>query len=124
LGQIELVPIVCIEEVTTMITVLVLHVIAAENRAKAEALIVRNTADAKRAQGFVSRRILYSVDNPLLCYSVTSWRTQADLDAFRTRSDRPAVEIEGEERRIYERTNTDRRLLFTRSETKICIEAE
>ncbi len=103
-----------------MITILVLHVIAAENRAQAEALIARNSADAKNAPGFVSRRILYSVDDPLLCYSVTSWRAEADFDAFRTRPDRPAVETEGEERRIYERTNTGRRLLFTRSESQIC----
>jgi len=107
-----------------MITVLVMHVIAPENRAQAEALIARNTADSKRARGFVSRRIVYSVDDPLLCYSITSWRTQADLEAFRARPDRPSVEIEGEERRIYERTATGRRMLFARSETKICTEAD
>lgn len=107
-----------------MITVLVLHVIAAENREQAEALIVRNTTDAKKAPGFVSRRILYSVDEPLVCYSVTSWRTQADFDAFRTRPERPATETEGEERRIYERTDAGRRLLFSRSENTICFEAD
>jgi heme-degrading monooxygenase HmoA len=107
-----------------MITVLVLHVIAPENRAQAEALIARNTADSKRARGFLSRRILYSVDDPLLCYSITSWRTQADLEAFRARPDRPSVEIEGEERRIYELTGSDRRMLFTRSETKIFSEPD
>ena len=107
-----------------MITVLVLHVGAAENRAQAEALILRNTADAKKARGFVSRRILYSVDDPLVCYSVTSWSTRADLDAFRTRPGRPAVETEGKEGCIYERSDGGRRLLFSRSETTICIEAE
>jgi heme-degrading monooxygenase HmoA len=107
-----------------MITVLVLHVIAAENREHAEALILRNTTDAKKARGFVSRRILYSVDDPLVCYSVTSWRTQADFDAFRTRRGRPAVETEGEERRIYERTDAGWRLLFSRSENTICSESD
>jgi hypothetical protein len=107
-----------------MITVLVLHVIAAKNRAHAEALILQNTADAKKAQGFVSRRILYSMDNPFVCYSVTSWITRADLDAFRMRAGRPALETEGKEARIYERGDGGRRLLFSRSETTICIEAE
>jgi len=105
-----------------MITVVVLHVIADENRAQAEALIKRNSEDSKHAQGFVSRRILYSVADPLRCYSVTSWRTRAELESFRTRPDRPAVEIEGDERRIYELTPGGRRLLFTESTTETCEE--
>jgi heme-degrading monooxygenase HmoA len=107
-----------------MITVVVLHVIAKENRAQAEFLIERNTNDSKRAEGFVSRRILFSVEDPLRCYSVTSWRSRKDLENFRTRPNRPVLEIEGAERRIYQQPPSGRQLLFTESSTEICTEED
>jgi heme-degrading monooxygenase HmoA len=108
----------------TMITIVVLHVIAEENRDAALALIERNGADARKFPGFVSRRMLFSRDDPLRCYSVTSWRSWEDVERFRTRTDRPPLDIEGEERRIYEWSPAGRILLFTRSATEICDEAE
>jgi len=107
-----------------MITIVVLHVIAEENRDLALGLISRNTEKAKQFPGFISRRILHSLDDPCCCYSVTSWRTQADIDRFRNRPDRPQLDVEGEERRIYERTPAGCILLFTRTRTETCEEAE
>jgi heme-degrading monooxygenase HmoA len=105
-----------------MITVIVSHVFCEENQARAEDYMARNMEASKRAAGFVSRRILYSTEDRLRCYSVTSWKTREHLERFRTRPDRPQVEIEGAERRIYEITPEGRVLLYTRTTSEICEE--
>jgi len=100
-----------------MVTMITLHLIAKENREQAMALLKKNTALAKKAKGFVSRQVLFSVNDPLKGYSITTWKTREDMEAFRVNPERPSLVSEG--KKMYEKTPKGNVLLFTYTDTDI-----
>jgi heme-degrading monooxygenase HmoA len=100
-----------------MVTMITLHLVEKENRGQAMALLKKNTELAKRAKGFVSRQVVFSVNDSLKGYSITTWKTREDLEAFRVNPDRPPLVTEG--KRIYEKTPRGNVLLFTHTDTDI-----
>jgi heme-degrading monooxygenase HmoA len=103
-----------------MITLVTLHVVNEPHREEALWLLRRNTELARQAKGFVSREVLFSKKEPSKGYSITAWETEEDMDRFLASPDRPALEYEGEETRVYLKTATGRVLLFTRTDSQRC----
>ena len=102
-----------------MITMITLHMISKENREQALAFLKKNTEVAKKAKGLVLRQVFISQKDPLKGYSITSWKTQEDLEAFRKNPDRPRMVTEGKDASVYEVTPKGKVLLFTRTDTEI-----
>jgi heme-degrading monooxygenase HmoA len=100
-----------------MITLVTLHIVHEPNREQALWLLKRNTELARQAKGFVSRDILFSRKDPSKGYSITTWASEADMDRFLKSPDRPALEYEGEETRVYLKTPQGRLLLFSRTDS-------
>jgi heme-degrading monooxygenase HmoA len=99
-----------------MITLITLHIVHEANRDQALWLL-RNTELARQAKGFVSRDILFSKKDPSMGYSITTWESAADMDRFLKSPDRPPLEYEGEETRVYLKTPEGRVLLFSRTDS-------
>ncbi len=95
-----------------MFTQITLHMVNEKNYNEAMELLKVNTQIAKKVKGFVSRQVYFDVNNPLKGYSLTSWETREDLEAFRGNPDRPALSIEGPDDSVYLITDNDRLLLF------------
>ena len=102
-----------------MVTMINLHIVNNENREQAMALLKENTDLAKKAKGFVSRQVFFSVKDPTKGYSITTWETREDMEAFRVNPERPPMVTEGEEKRVYEKTAKGNILLFTRTDPDI-----
>ena len=102
-----------------MVTMITLHYLAKENREQAMELLKKNTELAENAKGLISRQVFISINDPLKGYSVTSWETMEDLESFRHNPERPKMEYEGDEKRIYGRGPQGRVLLFTQTDTDI-----
>src|SRR5512139_2673058 len=102
-----------------MITMITLHMLSKENREQAMEIFKKNTELAQKAKGFVSRQVFVSVNDPLKGYSITTWKTREDLEAFRVSPERPPLIFEGKERRIYEKTSNGNVLLFTHTDSDI-----
>lgn len=102
-----------------MVTMITLHIINEEHREQAIALLKKNTELSRKAKGFISRDILFSVDDPLKGYSITTWETRENLENFRVSPERPPLHTEGEESRVYEKTPAGLVLLFTRTDSDI-----
>ena len=101
-----------------MITLVTLHIVNEAHREQALWLLKRNTELARQAKGFVSRDILFSKKDPSRGYSITTWESEADMDRFLKSPDRPPLEHEGDEKRVYLRTPEGGRvLLFTRTDS-------
>jgi heme-degrading monooxygenase HmoA len=100
-----------------MITLVTLHIVNEANWEQALWLLKRNTELARQAKGFVSRDILFSKKDPSKGYSITTWESEADMDRFLKSPDRPPLEYEGEETRVYLKTPGGRVLLFTRTDS-------
>ena len=100
-----------------MITLVTLHIVNEENREQALWLLKENTRLARKAKGFVSRDILFSNKDPSKGYSITTWESEADMDRFLKSPERPPLEYEGEETRVYLKTPKGRVLLFTRTDS-------
>jgi heme-degrading monooxygenase HmoA len=100
-----------------MITLITLHIVHEANRDQALWLLKRNTELARQAKGFVSREILFSKKDPSKGYSITTWESAADMDRFLKSPDRPPLEYEGEETRVYLKTPEGRVLLFSRTDS-------
>jgi heme-degrading monooxygenase HmoA len=96
-----------------MITMINLHMVNPEQRDRAIWLLKRNTELARKAKGFISRQIFFSTSNPLKGYSIATWETRADMEAFLANPERPKLVTEGPEKRVYEKTPTGNVLLFT-----------
>jgi heme-degrading monooxygenase HmoA len=103
-----------------MVTLVTLHVVHEPNRERALWLLRRNTELARRAKGFVSREVLFSTQEPSKGYSITTWESEEDMDRFLRSPERPPLEYEGEETRVYLRTPEGRILLFTRTDSQRC----
>lgn len=103
-----------------MITLVTLHIVNEANREQALWLLKRNTELAREAKGFVSRDILFSKKDRSKGYSITTWKSEADMDRFLRSSDRPPLEYEGDETRVYLKTPQGRILLFTRTDSDRC----
>lgn len=52
-------------------------------------LFRRNTEQASKIKGFVSRQVLVSQTNPLKITTVTIWQTKEDAQAWLTNPERP-----------------------------------
>ena len=102
-----------------MVTMITLHMVAKENREQAMALLKKNTDLAKKAKGLISRQVFFAVDDPLKGYSITSWKSREDMEAFRLNPERPPLVYEGKEKRAYEKTPKGNVLLFTSTVTEI-----
>jgi heme-degrading monooxygenase HmoA len=100
-----------------MITQVTLHIVNEPNREQALWLLKRNTELARQAKGFVSRDILFSRKDPSKGYRITTWESEADMDRFLKSPERPPLEYEGEETRVYLKTPEGRVLLFTRTDS-------
>src|SRR5207253_7138874 len=100
-----------------MITRIALHVLSAENKDRAIALLDRNTEAIRKAKGFVSRDVYFSRTDPMTNYCVTTFETQEDWDNYFKQPGRPKLVFEGKgaDKQIYEETPEGRFLLFTRS---------
>ncbi len=102
-----------------MVTMITLHLVAEENRERALAVLKKNTELGKKVKGFVSRHIFFSMNDPLKGYSITTWETREDLEAFRVNPERPTLVHEGKERRVYEKTSEGLALLFSHTDSDI-----
>lgn len=102
-----------------MVTMITLHVFAAETRDQGITLVTKNTELARKAPGFVSRDLYVSVNDPLKAYSITTWETREDLERFRRNPERPQLVTEGEEHRVYEKTANGLVLLFTSTDSDV-----
>ena len=100
-----------------MIRLITLHVVNEPNRELALWLLKRNTELARQAKGFVSRDIFFSKKDPSKGYSITTWESEADMERFLKSPERPPLEYEGEETRVYLRRPEGRVLLFTRTDS-------
>lgn len=100
-----------------MITLITLHIVNEENRDKAMWLLKKNSELARKAKGFISRDIMFSKKDPLKGYSITTWETEQDMDNFLKSPERPPLEMEGPETRVYLKTKEGRMLLFTRTDS-------
>ena len=107
-----------------MVTMVTLHIVVEENREQAVALLKKNTELARKAKGFISRQILFSVNDPLKGYSITTWETREDLRTFASSPERPPLEYEGEERQVYEITSTGRVHIFSHTNSDIFEEVD
>jgi heme-degrading monooxygenase HmoA len=96
-----------------MITMINLHIVNPEQRERAIRLLKKNTELARKAKGFISREIFFSINDPLKGYSIATWQTREDMEAFLRSPGRPSLEIEGKEKRVYEKTPEGNVLLFT-----------
>ncbi len=109
-----------------MITLITLHMLSRGNYGQAMGVLTKNTELARKAKGFVSRRVLIDVEDRLKGYSITTWESREDMDAFLKSPERPTLEFEGEEMKVYEKTSSGRVLVFTHVDTgifKIDVEA-
>lgn len=102
-----------------MVTMINLHIVNKENLEEAMTLLKENTDLAKKAKGFVSRQIFFSLKDPTKGYSITTWETKEDMEAFRINPERPPIVTEGEEKRVYAKTKKGKVLLFTRTDPDI-----
>jgi heme-degrading monooxygenase HmoA len=100
-----------------MITLITLHIVHEENREKAIWLLKKNTELARKAKGFISRDILFSKKDASKGYSITTWETEEDMDRFLKSPERPPLEYEGPETRVYLKTDQGRVLLFSRTDS-------
>lgn len=100
-----------------MITLITLHIVNPENHEKAMWLLKENTRLARKAKGFVSRDIFFSRKDPTKGYSITSWQTEADMDRFLKSPERPPLDHEGEEKRVYLNDPAGRVLLFSSTDS-------
>ncbi len=103
-----------------MITLVTLHIVDEAHREQALWLLRRNTELARQARGFVSREVVFSTRDPSKGYSITTWETEEDMDRFLKSPERPPLEYEGEERRVYLKTPAGRLLLFTHTDSERC----
>lgn len=102
-----------------MVTMITLHLVNKEKREQAMALLKKNTDLAAKAKGLISRQVLFSQKNPLKGYSITTWATKEDMEAFRINPERPPMVIEAEDGRVYEKTPGGNVLIFTHTDTEI-----
>ncbi len=102
-----------------MITRITLHIVNEANKEHAYELLRVNTELARKAKGFVSRDVLFSLQDPLKGYSITSFETKADLDAFTASPERPRLEMRGEDRQVHEITPTGSRMLFSHTQSDL-----
>jgi heme-degrading monooxygenase HmoA len=100
-----------------LITLITLHIVNPENRDKALWLLTENTRLARKAKGFISREIFFSKKDPNKGYSITSWETEADMDRFLKSPERPPLDHEGPEKRVYLNDPSERVLLFSSTDS-------
>lgn len=79
------------------------HVLHEENREQGLEVLRKNTPIASKLKGFVSRQVYVGADNPLKAYSITTWETLKDLEAFRGAPGRPVI-TRGDDGMSYEKT--------------------
>jgi heme-degrading monooxygenase HmoA len=101
------------------VTMINLHIVNPEQRDRAIWLLKRNTELARKAKGFISRHIYFSVTDKLRGYSIATWETRADMDRFLASPERPKLITEGPEKRVYEDTPNGKVLLFTSTSPEI-----
>ncbi len=102
-----------------MVTMINLHMVNPEQRERAIRLLKKNTELARKAKGFVSREIYFSAKDPLKGYSIATWETREDMEAFLKSPGRPALVTEGKEKRVYEKTPEGNVLLFTSTDPDV-----
>jgi heme-degrading monooxygenase HmoA len=102
-----------------MVTMINLHIVNPEQRERAIRLLKKNTELARKAKGFISREIYFSTKDPLKGYSIATWETRADMEAFLKSPGRPALVTEGPEKRVYEKTPDGNVLLFTSTDPDV-----
>jgi len=102
-----------------MVTMINLHMVNPAERERAIRLLKKNSELARKAKGFISRTIYFSVKNPLKGYSIATWKTREDMEAFLKSPDRPALVTEGDEKRVYEKTPDGNVLLFTSTDPDV-----
>ena len=100
-----------------MVTMITLHLLAADNFDQAIALLEINTHLSRKAKGFISRNIYFSTKDRLKGYSVTTWETREDCDNFAASPERPPLEADGD--LVYEITDNGPVLLFTYTDSDI-----
>lgn len=101
------------------VTRLTLHIIYEKNRRQAIALLNKNTVLARKAKGFVSRHVYFAKEDPLKGYSITTFRTRKDLEAFTANPERPPLEIRGPTREVHLKTTKGSVLLFKQTESSL-----
>lgn len=101
------------------VTRLTLHIVHEPNREQAIALLNENTVLARQAKGFVSRHVYFAKDNPLKGYSITTFSTREDLDAFSANPARPPLEMKGPAREVHLKTPAGDVLLFKQTESTL-----
>ena len=101
------------------VTRITLHIVSKRNRRRAMALLHTNTVLARKAKGFVSRRVLFANDNALKGYSITTFETRKDMENFSANPDRPPLEFKGKDRQVYEKTAKGSILLFTHTQSDL-----
>ncbi|HTZ80401.1 MAG TPA: antibiotic biosynthesis monooxygenase family protein [Stellaceae bacterium] len=102
-----------------MVTMINLHIVNPAERERAIRLLKKNTELARKAKGFVSREIYFSAKDPLKGYSIATWETREDMEAFLKSPGRPALVTEGPEKRVYEKTPAGNILLFTSTDPDV-----
>ena len=102
-----------------MVTMINLHMVNPAERERAIALLKKNTELARKAKGFISREIYFSTKDPLKGYSIATWESREDMEAFLGSPGRPALVTEGTEKRVYEKTPEGNVLLFTSTDPDV-----
>ncbi len=67
------------------------HGLHEKNRELGLEVLRKNTPIASKQKGFVSRQVYVGADKPLKAYSVTTWETLKDLEAFGSTPGRPVI---------------------------------
>lgn len=101
------------------VTRLTLHIVHEPNRQQAIALLNENTVLARQAKGFISRHVYFAKDDPLKGYSITTFGTREELDAFTANPARPKLEMKGSTREVHLKTETGSILLFKQTESAL-----
>ncbi len=96
-----------------MVTLITLHMLSPDDYDQSMGVLTKNTELACKAPGFITRKVLIDVNDKLKGYSMTSWETQKNMDDFLASPERPPLEFEGEEKRVYEITPSGRIMVFS-----------
>ena len=72
-----------------MFTTISIHKVISGQKETALDIFKTNTILGRKQQGFISRDIFISVENPMKITTVTSWETKSQLEAWAKNPERP-----------------------------------
>ena len=100
-----------------MVTLITLHMLSSANYDQALGVLKKNTEIAKKAKGFVSRKVVIDIKDRLRGCSITAFNTAGDLEAFRKNPERPTLVTQGSQ--MFEKTISGNILVFTKVDVDV-----